>query len=170
MESGDPPSGWSAYLGATLSSVSDERTGGSGSKSMNATGGGSSIKALQSIGSASVGNLYKVTAWGKSIVAGTFVRATYDNSAKYVSVLTTTSTSWVSDTMYVTAHGSGTVLGISLLSASQSRFDDISVKQVTALGTDALQLRNASTGTTRNFTSIDAGFDPNAIRLIKVSP
>ena len=41
-----------------------------------------------------------------------------------------------------------------------------SCKQVTALGITALQLR--STGTTRNWLRIDAGFNPNAVRLIKI--
>jgi hypothetical protein len=45
-----------------------------------------------------------------------------------------------------------------------------SCKQVTALGTDALQLRNqlAESGSSRNWTSIESGFDPNAISRIEV--
>jgi hypothetical protein len=45
-------------------------------------------------------------------------------------------------------------------------WDDVSIKKYTALGTTALQLR--STGSTRNFTSIESGFNPNTVRLIKI--
>ena len=46
--------------------------------------------------------------------------------------------------------------------------DNVIDKQVTALGTDALQLRNAATGSTRNWTSIESGFDANEISRIEV--
>ena len=47
---------------------------------------------------------------------------------------------------------------------------NVTVKQVTALGTDALQLRDqaAESGSSRNWTSIESGFDPNTISKIEV--
>jgi hypothetical protein len=47
-------------------------------------------------------------------------------------------------------------------------WDDISILRVDSLGTTALQLRNARTGSTRNLASKDAGFDPNDIAKIEV--
>jgi len=47
-------------------------------------------------------------------------------------------------------------------------FDNVSLTEYTALGTDALQLRNAATGTTRNLTSTETGFDYNNIVKIEV--
>ena len=46
----------------------------------------------------------------------------------------------------------------------------ISTKKYTALGTDALQLRDqaAESGSSRNWTSIESGFNPNAISKIEV--
>jgi len=44
----------------------------------------------------------------------------------------------------------------------------ISVYPVTALGTDALQLRSTSDGSTRNLTGSDASFDPNDISKVEV--
>ena len=46
----------------------------------------------------------------------------------------------------------------------------ISAKQVTALGVDSLQLRDqtAESGSSRNWTSIESGFDPNTISKIEV--
>ena len=46
--------------------------------------------------------------------------------------------------------------------------DFISVKETSALGTDALQLRSTVDGSTRNWASIESGFDPNKISRIEV--
>ena len=57
--------------------------------------------------------------------------------------------------------------GLYLVSTTATNYSLVwSCKQVTALGATALQL--ISTGTTRNWSRIDAGFDPNAVRLIKI--
>lgn len=45
---------------------------------------------------------------------------------------------------------------------------NLTLKKYTALGTDALQLRAAATGSTRNWTSIESGFNPNTISKIEV--
>ena len=49
---------------------------------------------------------------------------------------------------------------------------NVTVKQVTAIGTDALQLRDqaAESGSSRNVTSIDVGFNPNDVATITVEP
>ena len=46
--------------------------------------------------------------------------------------------------------------------------DLASIKQVTALGVDALQLRSTASGSTRNWASKEAGFNPNSISKIEV--
>ena len=50
--------------------------------------------------------------------------------------------------------------------------DNIVLRQYTALGTDALQLRNQleSSGSSRNWASIESGFDPSKISKIEVFP
>ena len=71
METGDPPTGWVARGTPTpsvLSSVEDEHTGGSGSKSLNVVAGSDVSAADQSIPFA-VGQLWKYSGWVKNIDA-----------------------------------------------------------------------------------------------------
>lgn len=46
--------------------------------------------------------------------------------------------------------------------------DNVSVKEVTHIGADGVHIVSASGGATRNWTSIDTGFDPNAIASVYV--
>ena len=67
MEAGNPPSNWVDKGGATLSSVADERTGGSGTAALHGiTGAGSASVASQTITTV-VGSLYRVDGWIKNI-------------------------------------------------------------------------------------------------------
>ena len=63
-----------------------------------------------------------------------------------------------------------TSVGSSLLMRGYGamEIDNISCLRYDHLGTDALQLRNALTGSTRNWTSIESGFNPNKISKIEV--
>ena len=66
METGDPPTGWIPNA-ATLSAVADERTGGSGSKSLNiAFSGASAVRAYQA-SSLPAGALGRLSLWGRSV-------------------------------------------------------------------------------------------------------
>jgi hypothetical protein len=66
METGDPPSNWTAMGAPTVSSVADERTGGTGSKSMNIVRGTANLSVTQQIATLSTGKLYYASGWAKN--------------------------------------------------------------------------------------------------------
>ena len=165
METGDPPSSWIANGTSTLSAVADERTGGSGSKSMNAVRGTNDSVAYQGF-SQVTGSLYEVSGWLKNIDA-TNVSISVDG----LSGLTiSTSASWVfasknyTATTTNTAYPRCTVAGAA---GQQGRFDDYSVKLLTMpAATGALLL--SSKGGSRGYLYKHASFDPNAALTMKI--
>jgi len=66
METGDPPTGWNPLLGSVLDGVADERTGGAGAQSCEATRGTDATVGYRSAAT-TVGIWYKGTAWLKNI-------------------------------------------------------------------------------------------------------
>ena len=79
---------------------------------------------------------------------------------------------YVTYTYYLTLDSTGSwyYAPVSAISVNGNYINmrNYSVLKLTALGTDALQLRSAATGSTRNWTSIESGFDPNTISKIEV--
>ncbi len=156
METGDPPTGWSVDNGSTLSSVADERTGGSGSKSMNAVRGTASRASHIDIATSSTGKLYKASGWGKNGTAAAEIylaattrfcqgAGTWTFGSGYRTSLTSI--------MSVDLYASG--------SAGQTaRFDDVYAGQV---------LTPSLTGTWYTTVSEDAGYNPNTAQIISVS-
>lgn len=69
METGDPPSSWTANAGAILDGVADERTGGIGVQSLEATRGTNDHAAFQSTPSGQQPGFYGGSAWVKNIDA-----------------------------------------------------------------------------------------------------
>lgn len=90
VESGDPPTGWSSVGSSTLSSVADERTGGSGSKALQAARGstGSSVTKNDSV---TAYRWYRMSAWEKRGTA-TDIAVQLGDSANWKK---TTSTDWL---------------------------------------------------------------------------
>jgi hypothetical protein len=165
METGDPPTGWTS-VNATLSSVSDERTGGGGTKSINVLRTGGSASAGQTLTVAN-NSLLKYSVWDKS-VEGTNTAMVYLGTADLVTdrILNTVNskTTWINATGYFSA----TVVNPSLLlyssitNSASTRFDDISFKQVTAPSSSGATIVSAKGGTTRNFTQKNSSFTYNA--------
>lgn len=129
METGSPPTGWSAG-GATLTSAADERTGGGGTKSINiALTAGAVGYAYQSAGS--LNDIVEISGWLRNIdlATGVFIYGNAGNTG----IGSSASTSWskidgiikasISTTIWIYANGN--TIGQS------GRFDDISLKKIT---------------------------------------
>ena len=92
METGSPPTGWTLQNGATLSSDADERTGGSGTKSLGTIRGTGHIVATQPF-STTTGIWYLLDFWGKSSAPGMAIQTNFatisDGSATWKNIRTT---------------------------------------------------------------------------------
>lgn len=147
METGDPPTGWTAVSSAVLSSVADERTGGSGSKAMNIARGTSNQLAHQrpNIGTI-LQRYFKITGWAREI----------DDVTPYIAA----NPSFVLDGAYTTSWES--VAAFSYLelnypfinlwmrsgtAGQQVRFDDVSMRVYTT--GELFALRDFSTPNVR---------------------
>lgn len=161
METGDPPTGWVARSGATLSSVADERTGGAGSKGLNVVYGTSSQTADQSA-TLTVGAMYVYGGWIKNIDAGNGYLRLYDGTGLSLSA-TVTATSWTyTSVSYRAVNTAGNArLYVTDGAGHNVRFDDISLKQVLTPSTTGATITSTRGGTTYNWTSIEAGFNYN---------
>ena len=78
MEAADPPSDWTLLSEAVLDGVADERTGGSGSQSMEITRGTSDSCARQDI-TCTIGEEYIITGWMKNTDATDVDIAVFDS-------------------------------------------------------------------------------------------
>lgn len=157
METGDPPTGWSSAYGSTLSSVSDERTGGSGSKSLNVLRGVSNTSCNQQITVVS-GGLYASSGWIRNVdsVGGArLVMPGIDTQYRK-------STLWYNASAYHTLLSSTTSIDVPIHSSGNGRADDISVKQVLTPSTSGCLIVSTKGGTTYNFAYKNAGFVYNA--------
>ena len=81
MESGDPPTGWTAQNAATLSSQADERTGGSGSQSLQAVRGTGNAVAVRAVTGESVGKWYQWGIWLRNTTSTFGVGVVISNAA-----------------------------------------------------------------------------------------
>ncbi len=107
-----------------------------------------------------VGKLYKFTETTKNYVAG------------YVQLAAGTSygAAWTgngTNSAYRTCIAN-TSLGVRKNTAANLSVDDIKAEEVTHVGADGVHIVSASGGVTRNWTSIDTGFDPNNIASVYV--
>ena len=110
------------------------------------------------------GSLYKISTT-VAFSAGTELSLWTTNSGNSLELILTNPLSGM-QSHYFTRLNAASV-GVGLRAAGNISFSLVwSAKQVTSLGVTALQL--ISTGTTRNWSRIDAGFNPNAVRLIKI--
>ena len=167
MEIGSPPTGWTVYSANTaIASVSDERTGGSGSKSMSVTRIGSDFLAARKSEIVGTGKLFNASGWIKNI-DGTNAKLSYYSSSfvLLLSSATITSTSWTEvNGIYLVSPTDGLWIYAFLSSSINSQsvlFDDISVKQVlTPSATGALIYRDAAC--TVNGWNKPTGFNMNA--------
>ncbi len=133
MESGDPPTNWTNWGASTLSRVSDERTGGSGTYSMNSDRGTMDRCSYQDV-TTIINERYKVVGWLKNIDATDvqLEKVDIDGVSNVVLGTQIASTSWTEDSFFfkATSTTSRIYLNVNGSSGEDGRFDDISVKQL----------------------------------------
>jgi uncharacterized Zn-binding protein involved in type VI secretion len=158
--------GWAAGE-ATLSQVSDERDGGSGSYAMEVTQTGTlSGVAAQYSGpmGMSLGALYSLSGYVKNLDATSAQLSMYGSVGGYFPLLATTGTSW--------AYVSGTFTMQEALSlycrvvnaspgGKKGRFDDVSLTQVFTPSTTGVTITSTPDGSTFNWATKEAGFNYN---------
>lgn len=111
--------------------------------------------------SPTVGKLYKVTCWLKR-GDSTNVRAYIGPVGSYSTIGITTATSWTMFSIYWTALASSIVLFSTVGSNGQySNIDDVLVEEVTHVGTTGVHIVSTLNGSTRNWASIESGFNYN---------
>jgi hypothetical protein len=128
METGDPPSSWTA-VNCTLSRVSDERTGGAGSYSLGITRTAASLYARQS--PTSIGKWQCISLYGK-VIDGVSVYAKLQTSAFQTNTIT--STNWergVATGIAANASEQLRVLSNATTNDQVVLVDDVSVKTYT---------------------------------------
>lgn len=133
METGDPPSNWTATGDATLDGVADERTGGSGAQALSVARGGANAGPIanQTI-SVAAGSWYETTAWLKNVDATSGVRVYYTNPTFQPGFVATTSWFKFCNINYRSAATSVIACqSYTSVAATGGRFDDVSVKPVT---------------------------------------
>ncbi len=135
METGSPPSNWTAANGTALS-VADERTGGSGSVAIALTSntGVSRCSATQNP-TTLTGAWYLLTAWARRISAtGYAIRFLDQSSSALWASRSGTSTAW--SKVVTTGRAGDTDAAVNLavdqyLSGVEARFDDVSLVPIT---------------------------------------
>lgn len=172
MEAGDPPTGWTKiYADTVLDGVADERTGGSGTQSLSAKKSASGTLCFkQSSVTVIPGTLYYVDSWLKNISGITVVLNYSTSFATVIKQLGITSViTWAQKTNYFTAVSATDLIwgNISGALGNEGRWDDISVKPVTALpantGVKIYSTRNGSTQSWANVATL-----PNSVANYEV--
>lgn len=129
METGNPPTGWTAGGTATLSGAADERTGGAGVQSLNVVRGGSASESV-AVKSTSGGQIgwYRGEAWVKNLTADLLYMINPMWSAS------STALTWAKlvTTRLITPAGSITAtMRMVGASTEEGRYDDVSIKKIT---------------------------------------
>lgn len=166
MEAGDPPTGWTSLSGSTLSSVADERTGGAGSKSLNVVyGTGSTVAYSGHFGS--TGMLIFGSVWMRNIDATSISVGMYAHESTFAPV---TSTSWTNRTIYkIRADNGAYYARVTGSVGESSRFDDLSMKQITEPAATAIHILDGPSGSS-GWAKVDSGFDYNDVVEISIIP
>lgn len=136
METGSPPTGYSAFNAAVATSVADERTGGSGSASLANTGAGTAFPNIRANWTSASNTIYLASGWLKnidSLGANIFVENSIALASLFGNYVTPASWSRASRffrdntgaTRTIQMYLSGANNGLS------ARFDDLSIKPVT---------------------------------------
>jgi hypothetical protein len=117
---------------------------------------------------ATAGKLYKVVFYTRGNLGKAGRYRIYDNDiGTIVGIVTTgvTGDSYAEIARYATASAGATALGVQLYAGSGvgdiAYFDDASIKEVTHVGADGVHIVSAQNGSTRNWESIESGFNYN---------
>lgn len=130
METGSPPTGWTAGASATLTAAADERTGGSGVQSLQIAHGGSPNP--QASRMHSTAGWLLLECWIKNVDASSG-RLDINNMA-FTNNVDITSTSWTlaRSTVRSTSTSGSIILSARTITAARAaRFDDASVQAIT---------------------------------------
>lgn len=161
MESGSPPSSWTAIT-ATLTAAADERTGGTGAQSLQVARNGANFFNAYQKGSTAAGDWVSFTGWFKRIDAAQSLLQLYnDNGATLLANRGFTDTSWTQKTLIgraidtnVRAYLRGYSTGANGVS---SRYDDASLKIITFSSMLAFLGNHASSGTFQCAPTVASG-------------
>jgi len=166
MESGDPPSSWTALNGATLASVADERTGGAGSAALDSLYGVSSDTLRQTVSGQTIGTLYYTSWWMKNIDA---TQATgYWNTGGTQLSQSQVDTIWAEFSGYFNAETVDLDFYGRSTPGAHTRFDDVSLRKVTDCPATGVHITTTPGGTTENWTTVETGFAHKDIVSIKI--
>jgi len=167
METGDPPTGWDA-TNATPDGVADERDGGTGAQSIDVVSSAAYGRVSRVLYTITVGKLYKVSLWHKNLSGGHgCYRLGLPYPATMLSVENLSDAAWTQKTGYLVA--TSAALGEVFLYSSftdytvgdNSRFDDVSTKEVTDCSTNGLHILSTRGGSVQNWAGIETGFNYN---------
>jgi hypothetical protein len=132
MEDGDPPTGWGAGGGATLSAVADERTGGAGAQSLSALRGTNDNAVVRQTGGLiPVGSTFAYRGWVRNVSAATGVRLHFWDSVTGSYSSNVAGTDWVESSIIAVLGGPGTSQVYCQVRGSEGqegRFDDLSLR------------------------------------------
>jgi len=135
MEVGDPPTAWTAF-DSTLDGVADERTGGTGSQSLEVAvnGAGQSDFGFQNFPT-EIGKTFRLSAWIKNVDATNGTVYTTDGVVAAGTIVNAT-TSWVLDSADFVAISNPTVVRLAPTATGageKARFDDVTMRQLDIL-------------------------------------
>lgn len=139
MESGSPPSSWGAFNSAALTSQTDERTGGSGTKSLQVARNGNNAAYAGQVEAVTTDLWFYMTCWQKNIDASGGLQAKFQDGSAFV--ILCGGPNYQTGTSWAQVHGTGkstqTTNGVARLyieavtNAQSARFDDVSLKSIT---------------------------------------
>jgi len=168
----DPITDWSVPATASMAIVADERDGGAGSQSIEVTLGNEFRMLTQDETTVSLtkGGSYKFSGWLKNVDLTTgnrgyivFYTEGWATIASYSST-TTNSTSWSTFSAYISVpdYDRLSIQQIGYGSPGQkARVDDFSLKRLTDCAATGSLIVSTLGGSTRSWTSVDTGFNPN---------
>jgi hypothetical protein len=139
-----------------------------GANSAKLTQGDTLVRIWQS-NTVTAGKLYKISFYtrGDGTNAGRYWVYDVTNTASIISLRTTgvTAASWTQVTVYVTAPSGCASIRLYLYPPSAvgsfANFDDVSFQEVSDSGVDGVHIVSAAGGSTRNWASIESGFNYN---------
>jgi len=133
MEAGNPPTGWSPSAGTTITSVTDERTGGSGATSMNVAGTDQTWVSPITGGALTSGSLYRVSGWLKAVPTYNSTAGIIIANSSFVAITNSsyTGTTWQKSTLHFIAQPTTyRYLTLGGVITRYGQYDDISIKQI----------------------------------------
>jgi hypothetical protein len=170
METGSPPTGWTANAPDTVAAAAEERTGGAGSQSLETAwvdGGGGEHAKYEATTAADNGKVFKVTGWAKRTVGTNSCSITFGvnfwPASPRLNLVIAAPTDWTEYTKYATQTTAAAWYVILGQSGGEitARWDDFSVKQVLTPSATGVTIVSTKGGTTYNWAQKDASFNYN---------